>query len=320
MIAIAAQLAQTAKTLDDKVQTHAMEPKLDGFRAIIQKVGDDVHYWSRAGNEQDGKVPHIDEQLRCFPPDFVMDGEIIFEKSWHEVHERMVLVSDFSQTMKIIGSYPEKAIAKQLDVGPLTLVAFDLMELNHIPVIEWEDRMRRNALEAIVEGTAARTRANGLEPAVLLSPRWNSGEWDPAWYDEMVELGAEGVMLKDEQAPYSPGLRSHAWLKHKNVATADVVFMGITEGKKALEGLAGAVVFGQYDGRLLKERGKCSGMTDKVRRDITENWKEYTREERVLEIAYNGFVVADGTFRHPQWKGFRDDKLSKECTWTKADV
>lgn len=317
---IAPQLAKSAKTLDDKLATHAMEPKLDGFRAIVEKRGQEIFVWSRAGNEHFDKMPEVEAQLRTVPHDFVVDGEIIFEKYWTEMHGKDVRISDFSQTMKIIGSYADKAITRQNLLGPLQLVVFDLLVLDGIDHTEMPDKFRRGGVELIIGAINRSLAEDGMSPLVHVSPRWEPGEWKAEWYDDFIAIGAEGIMLKDPDATYAVGKRSGAWLKHKKVATADVVFMGITEGKDALEGLAGAVVFGQMNGRILKERGKCSGMTDKVRREITDNWQEYTREQAVFEIAYNGFVIADGAFRHPQFKGFREDKVAAECEWTESDV
>jgi ATP-dependent DNA ligase len=94
--------------------------------------------------------------------------------------------------------------------------------------------------------------------------------------------------------------------------TYDVVIMGYEEGKGKYQGLIGSIVFGLYKDGTLIECGKCSGMTDDVRKDFTMKQQKYIG--RVIEIGAME-RTKEGNFRHPAFKSLRDDKKASDCTW-----
>jgi ATP-dependent DNA ligase len=53
------------------------ELKLDGYRAIAVKAGQDVSLYSRAGKHLDKKFPYIVQALQEIPTGTVLDGEIV---------------------------------------------------------------------------------------------------------------------------------------------------------------------------------------------------------------------------------------------------
>jgi hypothetical protein len=85
----------------------------------------------------------------------------------------------------------------------------------------------------------------------------------------------------------------------------------------------GAVEFAQYgnvdaeddEGNVsneygLKHVGFCSGLTDELRKHMTENQEEYIGE--CMEISAME-RTKDGYFRHPQYLRMRPDKNPKDC-------
>jgi ATP-dependent DNA ligase len=73
----------------------------------------------------------------------------------------------------------------------------------------------------------------------------------------------------------------------------------------------GAVKFGKYDkeGNLV-ELGECSGLTDELRKDMSENPDKYIGQ--VMEIGAME-KTRDGFYRHPQFSRMRPDKNPHEC-------
>lgn len=73
----------------------------------------------------------------------------------------------------------------------------------------------------------------------------------------------------------------------------------------------GAVKFGKFNehGNLI-ELGECSGITEELRKDMSENPDKYIGE--VMEIKAMQ-KTKDGFYRHPQFSRMRDDKNASEC-------
>lgn len=73
----------------------------------------------------------------------------------------------------------------------------------------------------------------------------------------------------------------------------------------------GAVKFGKYDkdGNLV-ELGECSGLTDELRKDMSENPDKYIGQ--VMEIGAME-KTRDGFYRHPVFNRMRPDKNPHEC-------
>jgi ATP-dependent DNA ligase len=76
-------------------------------------------------------------------------------------------------------------------------------------------------------------------------------------------------------------------------------------------GWIGAIEFAQYDHNgELKHVGYCSGITDELRKDMTENPDKYIGQ--VMEIIAME-RTKDGYFRHPNFLRMRPDKNPTEC-------
>lgn len=73
----------------------------------------------------------------------------------------------------------------------------------------------------------------------------------------------------------------------------------------------GSIIFSKYDANgNLVEVGDCSGITEELRKDMTENPTKYIGQ--VMEIGAME-VTKDGFYRHPQFSRFRDDKNARDC-------
>jgi bifunctional non-homologous end joining protein LigD len=53
------------------------EAKLDGYRCLAAKSGKNVSLWSRRGNSFNARFPAISRACQNFPPDTLIDGEVI---------------------------------------------------------------------------------------------------------------------------------------------------------------------------------------------------------------------------------------------------
>lgn len=276
-----------------------MEKKLDGYRLLVVASHPDAadpspSGYSRAGNDQliEARTPHIFAELDGILPSgyTVIDGEM------------STADDDFKHVAGVMKSSPDKAVTKQ-HVKHLEYVVFDVLWWDGVDLRDRPQHERRAFLEANLPSQLLFVR---LTETFALS-RETIIDWQSA--------GGEGAILKNRNATYTCGKRPlDTWLKIKAMADADVVVMGYTAGQGKYEGQVGAVQFGQYRDGTLVQRGQTSGMTDALRLQLTQQGADFIGQ--VMVVQHMGIDAGDRAgFRHPQFKGFRDDKLPTQCEW-----
>lgn len=285
-----------------------MEPKLDGFRMQLLIEGGSVRCWTRSEKDASGKMVAAETALLDLAEALdgtVLDGEAVYVGDDG--------VCDFHWTASAMGSGKDVCVAKQRAEGKyVSFVAFDILQLRGLDVRHYSLGDRRTMLEAVVAQV-------GSDHVRITEQARPSAEQHRIF----TEQYGEGSVVKSTRAPYTGG-RSKVNLKWKKVLDEDVVVLGSEEGKGKFAGMVGAVVFGQKTDTPpakhkctalcvagFHERGRCSGMTDDVRQQLTDNLPL----GEVMVITHNG-VLAAGGFRHPQFSHFRDDKAAYQCEWT----
>lgn len=146
----------------------------------------------------------------------------------------------------------------------------------------------------MVESLTAPLRAAGVVPATLA---WDLAEKRALW-DDVVRNGYEGVVFKRIDGTYQPGVRSHAWLKAKCTATADLVVLS-RDATSCRLGI-------QRDGRIVE----ACGAAVKAAHDVE------IRPGVIVEVRY---LYADDHLVQPRIERIRTDKgLDGVTDW--ADV
>lgn len=254
------------------------EPKYDGFRLLVH-IGDGVvDTFTRTGNSQSGKLPHIEAALVGLPDGTWLDGELVCFSN-DGTHE-------WGSVQSVMGSNVPEAARKS---HVLTFVAFDVLafdghDIRPLPLSE-----RRAALEVII----------GMvdEKYVRATPQFPAS--DDA-YDQLIALGWEGAIVKDPSLPYASGKRGHGWTKMKASDELDVVITGFESGSEF-----GAIVFGQYKDGALTVRGKCKRYAN----------GKALKQGDVISVAHMG-IMPSGSPRHAMYKRLRIDKSAQDCIWT----
>jgi ATP-dependent DNA ligase len=317
------------------------EEKFDGMRLIGQMDITGTRYTSRGASvndparpiEKTDALPHLNIAFPASLWGTAIDGELIAEGK---------ISSDVSGTLR----------AKDgRSTDDLVMVLYDLpyyqgQDLTD-SAVEMPFWRRRELLELVFESmTKFWIHENGslvgFPFRLVLQHRSDKEDL----LKQVLADGGEGIMLKKKDGLYVQGKRpSETMYKIKKHMEDDVIIIGYTDGKGKYAGQIGAIRFGQYvpkaicalaDLRPIKaeqthqnlqrvipdtvdplglcELGQTSGMSDAIRRELTDNGDTYVG--RVMKVKAMERLPG-GTFRHPQFVEIREpgDKAAAECIW-----
>jgi len=289
------------------------EIKYDGSRALMHcGIGGNrftSRHISKKTNlftEKTENFPHlknifVDNNLDGDFSGTIFDGELVFGSNSMDV-------------TKITGALPSRAIEFQRQNGWLNYVIFDVLMNKGQDIRDKPWSYRR----AVLEGYFEDLDLNHVSITEIVKGDKKS------LYEEVLESGGEGIILKDTTAPYG---KKTGWVKAKRSATWDVVVTNFKDAKEmttkvdgtesiskfAELGWVGAVEFGQYFSGKLISFGYCSGMSDALREDMSNNKEKYIGT--VIEITAQERIPKTGRFRHPRIKNLRPDKKATDCIY-----
>ena len=165
----------------------AVEPKLDGWRALVY-VDDDVIVRTRRGRDVTASVPHL-TALRDLGHRMILDGELVADAG---------RASDFYRLGPRLWS--------RKGTEGVSLAIFDVLCLDGDLLTARPYRERRGVLEGLA----------------LAGPSWctvSSFASDLRdVFDACAALDLEGVVAKKLDGVYRPGKRSNDWLKVKTAS------------------------------------------------------------------------------------------------------
>jgi DNA ligase-1 len=258
----------------------------------------------------------------------------------------------FTEIQKRLGR--KKVTQSLMKEVPVAYVAFDVLYVADELAIDRLLRERGEMLDRIFAaavqfpGGRARVRTRGaqgqlaFEPAVEAPPnaqvlrapvtRADSAEELAQIFEQALERGNEGLMIKDVASPYAPGRRGKSWLKLKReLATLDVVVTAVEfgHGKRAavLSDYTFAVRASETDATLLNIGKAYTGLTDVEIAEMTkwflehteadEGWRRDVDPQIVIEVAFNAVMVSDRhnsgyALRFPRIVRLRPDKTPEQ--------
>ena len=307
-----AESMQSAEEIVDYFRKELVcEFKLDGVRVQCHKKGDVVKIFSRKANEVSAQFPEIVEDLLKIDHDFIFDGEVLAFKNGRPL--------PFSKLQtRLQRKYVDEKIVSEI---PLMLFVYDILYFDGEPLYKMPLIERKKVIEKI-EFTG---RIECLEYTLV-----SKKEEVERKFFESLELGYEGLMLKDPSSAYTVGKRGKYWIKlKKELDTLDVVIVAAERGHGKRAEIFSDYVFSVWDNGVLKTIGKAySGLTDKELLEMNERlkdlaikdegWRLIVRPEIVIEVAFNGIQKSDRhesgfALRFPRIKRIRDDKSIDEA-------
>ncbi|HRI05527.1 MAG TPA: hypothetical protein PLV59_01110 [Candidatus Dojkabacteria bacterium] len=266
-VPVLSRLVERVKTFEEVGERFksefAVQPKYDGLRCQIHKISskshtldervwhgrlksaeidmfgvvkEDVKLFTRNLEDITEMFPEIVESVRKLPVDSaILDSEIV---GWDG--------SKFLSYQDTMTRRRKYGVEEQKSGVPVNAFVFDLMQLNGGSYLQSTTKDRFEMLGTVVK--------EGLD--IQLSPCdfISSVSELKDLFNKYVDLGLEGVIVKDSLSTYIPGVRNFEWIKIKKsidsdlVDTVDLVVLGyyLGSGKRSKFGI-GAILGGVYN-------------------------------------------------------------------------
>ena len=280
------------------------EVKWDGMRVLAEVRDGSLRLWSRNENDVTASFPELHD-LGGLGRDVLLDGEVV------AMAGGVPTFGALADRMHVGNVQRARVLA---EANPVTLIVFDLLELDGRDLTGEPLSVRRKTLESL-----------GLS-----GPRWQvPGTYDdgPALVRATVEQGLEGVVSKKVDSRYHPGRRTPDWLKFPNRPSQSYVVGGwryetdstsrvgaLLVGEPGPEGLlyrgrVGSGIAGRR-GQQLKELlgplcAEAPPFCDDVPR-VDAAGTVWVRPGLVVELASLG-LTRGGRLRQPSYLGVRTD-------------
>lgn len=252
----AAERLASAKEIIEKLGPCVAQPKIDGLRLQVHCYQHEgkriVQFFSRNMLDVTNMFPDlagIFEQWQG--PDFIAEGEAIAQNAGGFLA--------FQQTSTRRRKHNAHAAA---EATPLTLYLFDLLFLAGASLLNVIHSERNQKLQALVQA-----QPDLHDQVVVIAEQ--VFDFDPnqpqqvdnavleleEYFQEMINHGYEGLMVKKPDAVYQAGKRNFSWIKLKRqhvdgflMDSIDCVIMGGYRGKGKRAGFAfGVLLVGVYD-------------------------------------------------------------------------
>jgi ATP-dependent DNA ligase I len=290
----------------------AIDTKLDGIRIQVHRRGDDVVVATRSLEDITARLPEVVEVARALPATtFVLDGEVL-------------ALDDQGRPRP----FQETASRTAMSAGVhLTPYFFDLLHLDGTDLLDSPGTDRLEALAALV-------------PPEHLVPRVITDDVAQAesFVSHVLDVGHEGVVVKNLAAPYDAGRRGSAWVKVKPVHTLDLVVLAVEWGSGRRRGWLSNIHLGarddSVDGGFVMLGKTFKGLSDELLKWQTTRFLDleerrdahvvYVAPTQVVEIAFDGVQRSSRypggvALRFARVIRYRDDKAASDAD-TLADV
>jgi DNA ligase-1 len=299
------QLATNSEGRPEMKGVKRLEPKLDGVRVLLMVIPTDTSCttvcFSRNGKLFEN-FTHIEEEVernikdifkkypRLLKPGFVLDGEVVG--------------TSFQQLMR------QARRKENVKAEDSVFHVFDIIPLDDFRRGYWNSQLHKR-IEILEDLRHIIDNMRHVELLSHIMVDLDLGEGHDQlnrYAKDMVNLGYEGIMIKDIDSPYECK-RNTFWMKWKPTITVDLTVIAIEQGTgRNSERLGALVCEGEDDGKYITVN-VGSGFSDEDRDDYWANQSLIIG--RTAEILCDAVTQnQDGSYslRFPRFVRFRDDK------------
>jgi DNA ligase-1 len=310
-------LAQTAEDLSEAFARFqgrvALEYKLDGARVQIHRRGGQVRIYSRYLADVTASLPDVaaEVQERLATEEAILEGEALAVDAQGRPLPFQHLMRRFRR---------KHAVAATLAEVPVQLHLFDALYVEGQSLLDAPCQERWSALERV---------AGELRLVRRLIPQ--TLEEGTAFAQAAYRDGHEGVMAKDLDSSYTPGVRGKAWLKLKHTLSLDLVIVAAEWGYGRRHGWLSNYHLATRDaktGEYLVVGKTFKGLTDEEFQAMTERLLALERSRQrgtvfvqpqvVVEVLFNEIQASRQyrsglALRFARIYRLRDDKTAAEA-------
>ncbi len=321
-------LYQKAKDIKDAFATvgkpAAFEYKYDGFRIECHVKKDTIKLYTRNFEEVTKQFPDVVEAVKkhVHCESCIFDSEVV---GFNPKTTQYVAFQQISQRIK--RKYDIVEMAKKL---PVEINIFDILYYNGKSVIDKPFHERRAILNKII---------HPKDRVIVLSRIMITDKEDEAvkFYNESLDKGNEGIMVKNLEAIYKPGSRVGFGVKVKPVMESlDVAIVGAEwgEGKRAKWMTSFIVACRDEDNNLVTIGKVGTGikelegegvtfqqLTEMLKEDVIhEKAKEITVKPKIIievhyeEIQKSPTYTSGYALRFPRFIRLREDRGVHDCS------
>jgi len=293
-------LAVKAKDIDEAFEIcgkpAAFEYKYDGFRLTIHKYHGEITLFTRRLENVSIQFPDVVKAIKenIKADSFILDAEVV---GYDPKTKKYLPFQAISQRIK-----RKYYIEKLLSQLPVELNIFDVLYYNGQSTLELKFIDRRKIIEKIVS-----TRRLIIRPAkqIVTSDVKKAQEF----YEESLEIGEEGVMIKKIDAPYQQGRKVGYMAKLKpELKDLDLVIVGAEYGSGKRGGwLTSYIVACKNQDEFLEIGKVSSGLKEIEGQEGATTYEEMTRllkplieEEKGNYVKIKPKIVVSVTYQNIQ--------------------
>ncbi|MBI2208083.1 ATP-dependent DNA ligase [Candidatus Woesearchaeota archaeon] len=300
------------------------EFKYDGMRMQIHKNNNDIKIFTRRLENVTAQFPEVVEAVKKYVKEskVVLDSEAVgySRKTW-----RYLPFQSISQRIK-----RKYGIEKMSEQYPVEVNVFDIINYKGKSIISKPFEERKEILKKIIKNTAKKIV---LAKSITTSDKKEVQNF----YEEAIDSGNEGLMIKKLDAPYKPGARVGFMVKLKPAKeNLDLVIIKAEwgEGKRSKWLSSYTLACRDDEGNFLEVGKVSTGLKEKREEglsfaEMTDLLKPLIKKEEgkevmlkpkiVIEVGYEEIqkspTYSSGyALRFPRVIQLRDDKSSDDVS------
>lgn len=293
---IKVMLAQKAESIDDAIERvknpegfFVAQFKYDGVRMQIHKKGNKILIFTRRLENVTKQFPEVYKSSKELinSKECIIDSEAI---AYSPIDKKTVPFQELSKRIK--RKYDIDEMARKI---PVKVKIFDLIYLNGEMMLDkrYEDRWEK--LKEIIKPRENFSLADHIKS--------KSRKEAEKFYEKALKAGQEGLMFKNIDSPYTPGLRVGHMVKIKPVMeTLDLVIIGAEwgEGKRA-KWLSSYKLACLDENKNYQIIGKmATGLTEEQFEEMTQLLKNLIVKQKGREVILKPEVVVEVAYEEIQ--------------------